>query len=73
VNYIQFLVQFDLQSPIAAEEMSWQRMRIDLAAVCHDDRFRASVSAARDMTLQVIAQNEEILKQMDAVISRLKN
>jgi hypothetical protein len=73
VNYIQFLVQFDLQTPLAAEEMSWQRMRIDLAAVCHDARFRASVSAARDMTLQVIGQNEEILRQMDAVIARLKN
>jgi hypothetical protein len=73
VNYIQFLVQFDLQTPIAAEEMSWQRMRIDLVAVCHDARFRASVSAAQDMTLQVIGQNEKILRQMDSVIARLKD
>ncbi|MEQ1909877.1 MAG: hypothetical protein ABMA15_13695 [Vicinamibacterales bacterium] len=69
VNYIQFLVQFDVQSPemSAGATMTWDRMRIDLAAVCTDERFRASISAVRDMTFQIIAYNETIMTQMDAV------
>jgi hypothetical protein len=74
VNHVQFVVQFDVQSPIGAgaEEVAWERMRIDLVEVCADPRFRASVSAVRDMTLQIVGQNEGILKQMDAVIARLE-
>lgn len=48
-------------------------MRIDLAAVCDDARCRASVSAVRDLTWQVIGQNEAILEQMRTVIARLEN
>jgi hypothetical protein len=71
VNYIQSLVQFDVQAPIgiAAEEITWSRMRMDLGAACVDSRFRASVSAVRDMTLQIIGQNDDIVEQMDAAIT----
>jgi hypothetical protein len=74
VNHIQLLVQFDVQSPIGigAEEITWDRTRIDLAEVCADPRFRASVSAVRDMTWQIIGQNEDILNQMGALIARLE-
>lgn len=69
VNYIQFLVQFDVQSPemSAGATMTWDRMRIDLAKACADERFRASISAVRDMTFQIITYNETIITQMDAV------
>lgn len=72
VNYIQFRVQFDVQAPTRSEEITWRRMQINLPAVCADSRFRASVSAIRDMTFQIVAQNDEILRQMDAVIARLE-
>lgn len=73
VNYIQFLVPFDVQSPemSAGATMTWDRMQIDLAEVCADERFRASVSAVRDMTFQIIAYNETIMMQMDAVTKRI--
>lgn len=69
VNYIQFRAQFDVQSPemSAGATMTWDRMRIDLPALCTDERFRASISAVRDMTSQIIAYNEAIMTQMDAV------
>ncbi len=68
VNYIQFLVQFDVRSPemSAGGTMTWDRMRIDLAKGCADARFRASISAVRDMTFQIISYNETIITQMDA-------
>jgi hypothetical protein len=73
VSYIQFLVQFDVQSTEAAvtEAITWESMQINMAEVCADTRFRASVSTVRDMTFQIIAQNEDIMAQMDAVIARL--
>jgi hypothetical protein len=73
VSHIQFLVQFDVQSTEAAvtEAITWESMRINMAEVCADTRFRASVSTVRDMTFQIIAQNEDIMAQMDAVIARL--
>lgn len=73
VNHIQFLVQFDVPSPEATtgSTITWDRMHINMAEVCRDPRFRASVSAVRDMTFQVIAYNEQIMTQMDAVTARL--
>lgn len=72
VNYIQFRVQFDVEAPVRSEEITWERMRINLPAACADSRFHASVSAIRDMTFQIVGQNNEILNQMDAVIARLR-
>jgi len=75
VNYIQFRVQFDVQSPedTAAATITWDRMRIDLPAACNDSHFRASVSTVRDMTLQIVNQNEDILMQMNTVLARLES
>lgn len=73
VNYIQFRVQFDVQSPEASNvsTVTWGRMRMNLREACADERFRASASAVRDMTFQIIRYNEEIIAQMDAVTARL--
>jgi hypothetical protein len=73
VNHIQFLVQFDVRSPeaTAGSTITWERMRINMPEVCADPRFRASVSAVRDMTFQIIAYNEQIMAQMDAATTRL--
>ncbi|MEQ1810608.1 MAG: hypothetical protein ABL889_11820 [Terricaulis sp.] len=75
VNYIQFRVQFDVRSTedTAVDSVTWDRMRMNLAEVCDDGRFRASVSAVRDMTLQIVSQNEEILEQMNTIIERLES
>ncbi len=64
-----------MQSPAdtAVDSVTWDRIRIDLAEVCDDARFRASVSAVRDMTLQIVNQNEEILEQMNTIIERLES
>ena len=74
VNYIQFRVQFEVRSTedTAVATVTWDRMRINLPAACNDEYFRASVSAVRDMTLQIVTQNEEILAQMTAIIARLE-
>lgn len=75
MNYIQFRVQFDVRSTedTAVDSVTWDRMRMNLAEVCDDGRFRASVSAVRDMTLQIVSQNEEILEQMNTIIERLES
>jgi hypothetical protein len=73
VNYIQFRVQFDVQSTEDAATITWDRMRFDLSAACNDSHFRASVSAVRDMTLQIVGQNEDVLTQMSAVLARLEH
>lgn len=72
VNYIQFRVQFDPPEPLNPGRMTWDRMRIDLPAACRDEQFRASVSAVRDLTMQIIYLNDSILDRMDAVLVRLK-
>jgi hypothetical protein len=74
IVYIDNLVMYHIESAqIGSTEVGWESVSINFEQLCTNARFKTAVSAVRNYTFDVIAQNRQVQQEVDSLIRLLED
>lgn len=73
IVYIDNFVIYHIESAqIGSVEIGWENIDFDFEELCTNARFTAAVSAVRNYTFDVIAQNRQVMQEVDSLLRLLE-